>query len=583
MIPFAAGRRAFLVALAFAIICCGPSNAQEGRRGFYTPPAAGTFHAAFAEFGMVVAQENLATQIGAGILRQGGNAVDAAVATGFALAVTYPRAGNIGGGGFMIIHSADRKQDIAIDYRETAPAAATRDMFLGPDGKPMAAKSRDMALGIGVPGTVAGLAMALQQYGSGNFTLADLLKPAIALAANGIIVTDDTADTLPDWHRRLARWPASAKIFSRADGASLREGDTLIQADLAATLSAIAAQGPRGFYQGPVAENIVKSIGEAGGIMTTDDLESYQPVIRAPVLGSYRGYDIVSMPQPSSGGVVLLETLNILEGFPMRDMAQGTAPSLHVMIEAMKRAYADRARYLGDPAFVNAPIATLIARDYAEKQRLSIDLNRATPWTDALSATPPREGSNTTHFSVIDSRGNAVSNTYTLNFSYGLGLVAEGTGVLLNNELDDFTAAPGASNAYGLVGFEANLPGPGKRPLSSMAPTIVLKDGKPVLVTGSPGGSRIISTVLQVIINVLDYHMDIAEAVAAPRLHHQWLPDEVRIERGFAPDSIAALKAMGHVVVEPLGQTSANSIAVTPYGVMGAPDPRTRGAAAAGQ
>jgi len=306
-------------------------------------------------------------------------------------------------------------------------------------------------------------------------------------------------------------------------------------------------------------------------------------VIRAPVRGSYRGYDIVSMPQPSSGGVVLLESLNILEGFAMHDMAQGSAPSLHVMIEAMKRAYADRARYLGDPAFVNAPIAALVAKDYAEKQRLSIDRTRATPWTDSLSALPPREGSNTTHFSVVDSRGNAVSNTYTLNFSYGVGLVAEGTGVLLNNELDDFTAAPGAANAYGLVGFEANLPGPGKRPLSSMAPTIVLKDGNPVLVTGSPGGSRIIYAVLQVIVNVLDYDMDVAAAVAAPRLHHQWLPDEVRIERGFAADTIASLKAMGHTVVVPLGQTSANSIAVTPTGLLGAPDPRTRGAEAAGQ
>ncbi|MEA2889124.1 MAG: gamma-glutamyltranspeptidase / glutathione hydrolase, partial [Bradyrhizobium sp.] len=276
-------------------------------------------------------------------------------------------------------------------------------------------------------------------------------------------------------------------------------------------------------------------------------------------------------------------TLNILEGFAMRDLAQGSAPSLHLMIEAMKRAYADRARYLGDPAYVNAPIATLIAKDYAEKQRLSIDLNRATPWTDALSALPPREGSNTTHFSVVDSRGNAVSNTYTLNFSYGVGLVAEGTGVLLNNELDDFTAAPGASNAFGLVGFEANLPGPGKRPLSSMAPTIVLKDGKPVLATGSPGGSRIISAVLQVIVNLLDYHMDVATAVAAPRLHHQWLPDEVRVERGFADDTLAALRAMGHTIVVPLGQTSANTIAVTPNGLLGAPDPRTRGAEAAGQ
>ena len=577
------GIRRLLIGIVLAIACTLPAAAQESRRGFYTPPAADAIHAVVAEHGMVVAQEKTAARIGADILRRGGNAIDAAVATGFAMAVTYPRAGNLGGGGFMIIHSAERHEDVAIDYRETAPGATTPSIFLGPDGKPDPAKSRDSALGIGIPGTPAGLALALEKYGSGKFTLAELLRPAIDLARDGIVVSDDTADTLPDWHRRLARWPSAAKIFSRSDGTSLREGDTLIQTDLAATLSAIATQGPRGYYEGPVAEKLVKAIGDAGGIMTQDDLKSYQPVIRAPVRGSYRGYDIVSMPQPSSGGMVLVETLNILEGFPMQDLKQGSAPSLHVMIEAMKRAYADRARYLGDPAFVSAPVATLISKDYAAKQRASIDLERATPWTDALSAVPPREGSNTTHFSVVDSLGNAVSNTYTLNFSYGVGLVAEGTGVLLNNELDDFTAAPGASNAYGLVGFEANLPGPGKRPLSSMSPTVVLKDGKPVLVTGSPGGSRIISTVLQVIVNVLDYNMDVAAAVAAPRLHHQWLPDEVRIERGFAEDTLAALRAKGHHVVEPMGQTSANSIAVTPNGLLGAPDPRTRGAEAAGQ
>ncbi|MDB5607970.1 MAG: ggt [Bradyrhizobium sp.] len=580
---FAAERRFVLASILLVAVYCVPAAAQEQRRGFYTPPAADTVHAVVAEHGMVVAQEKIAARIGADVLKRGGNAVDAAVATGFAMAVTYPRAGNIGGGGFMVIHSAERHEDVAIDYRETAPAATTPGIFLGPDGKPDIAKSRDSALGIGVPGTPAGLALALQKYGSGKFTLSDLLQPAIDLARDGVVLADDSADTLPDWHKRLARWPSSAKIFSRADGTSLREGDTLVQADLAATLSAIAKQGPSGFYEGPVAEKLVKAVSDAGGIMTPDDLKSYQAVVRTPVRGTYRGYDIVSMPQPSSGGVVLLEALNILEGFPMSEMKQGSAPSLHLMIEAMKRAYADRARYLGDPAFVNAPVATLIAKDYAAKQRAGIDLDHATPWTDALSATPPREGSNTTHFSVVDALGNAVSNTYTLNFSYGVGLVADGTGVLLNNELDDFTAAPGASNAYGLVGFEANLPGPGKRPLSSMSPTIVLKDGKPVLVTGSPGGSRIISTVLQVIVNVLDYHMDVAAAVAAPRLHHQWLPDEVRIERGFADDVIAALKAEGHTVTVPLGQTSANSIAVTEHGLLGAPDPRTRGAGAAGQ
>jgi gamma-glutamyltranspeptidase/glutathione hydrolase len=583
MIFLAAKRCSIFTAIALFVACGMPAGAQEQRRGFYTPPAADASHAVAAEHGMVVAQEKVAARIGADVLKRGGNAVDAAVATGFAMAVTYPRAGNIGGGGFMMIHSAQRGEDVTIDYRETAPAATTPTIFLGADGKPDIAKSRDSALGIGVPGTPAGLALALQKYGSGKFTLAELLRPAIELARNGFVLADDSADTLPEWYKRLARWPSSAKIFSRPDGTSLREGDTLVQTDLAATLSAIAEQGPSGFYQGPVAEKLVKAIADAGGIMTPDDLKSYQPVIRAPVRGTYRGYDIVSMPQPSSGGVVLLETLNILEGFPMSDMKQGSVPSLHVLIEAMKRAYADRARYLGDPAFVSAPVATLISKDYAAKQRAGIDLDHATPWTDALSATPPREGSNTTHFSVVDHFGNAVSNTYTLNFSYGVGLVADGTGVLLNNELDDFTAAPGASNAYGLVGFEANLPGPGKRPLSSMSPTIVLKDGKPVLVTGSPGGSRIISTVLQVIVNVLDYRMDVASAVAAPRLHHQWLPDEVRIEHGFPDDVIAALKAKGHTVIEPMGQTSANSIAVTANGLLGAPDPRSRGAEAAGQ
>jgi gamma-glutamyltranspeptidase/glutathione hydrolase len=570
-------------AIVLTVAGCLPANAQEPRRGFYTPAAAGTVHAVVAEHGMVVAQEKLAAHSGADVLKRGGNAVDAAVATGFAMAVTYPRAGNIGGGGFMVIHSAERHEDVAIDYRETAPVAITPGVFLGADGKPDNAKSRDSALGIGIPGTPAGLALALEKYGSGKFTLADLLRPAIELARDGYVIADDNADTLPEWYRRLARWPSSVKIFSRADGTSLREGDRLVQSDLAATLAAISAQGPRGFYEGPVAEKLVKATDEAGGIMTSDDLKSYQALIRAPVRGSYRGYDIVSMPQPSSGGVVLLETLNILEGFPMHDLKQGSALSLHVMIEAMKRAYADRARYLGDPDFVKAPVATLTSKEYAAKQRASIDLDRATPWTDALSATPPHEGSNTTHFSVVDHLGNAVSNTFTLNFSYGVGLIADGTGVLLNNELDDFTAAPGASNAYGLVGFEANLPGPGKRPLSSMSPTIVLKDGKPVLVTGSPGGSRIISTVLQVIVNVLDYDMDVASAVAAPRVHHQWLPDEVRMERGFADDVITALKAKGHTIGEPLGQTSANSIAVTDHGLLGAPDPRTRGAEAAGQ
>ncbi|TYL83008.1 gamma-glutamyltransferase [Bradyrhizobium cytisi] len=576
-------RRTFFALIATLAFGLASAAAQDARRA-YVSPALDTVHAIPAEHGMVVAQEKISAQVGADILRRGGNAVDAAVATGFAMAVTYPRAGNIGGGGFMVIHSAEHNEDIAIDYRETAPAATTAQIFLGPDGKPDPAKSRDSGLGIGVPGTVAGLALALEKYGSGKFALAQLLEPAIMLARDGFIVTDDIADTLPGWYPRLARWPSSARIFAKPDGAPFGEGDRLVQSDLADTLASVATQGPRGFYEGPVAEKLAKAVSDAGGIMTAADLKAYQAVIRAPVRGNYRGYDIVSMPLPSSGGVVLVESLNILEGFQLADLKRGSPASLHLLIEAMKRAYADRARYLGDPAFVNAPIETLTAKSYAAKLRANISIDRATPSKEIVSAPPaPREGSNTTHFSVVDASGNAVSNTYTLNFSYGVGLVADGTGVLLNNELDDFTAAVGASNAYGLVGYEANLPGPGKRPLSSMSPTIVLRGGKPVLVTGSPGGSRIISTVLQVIVNVLDYKMDVAAAVAAPRLHHQWLPDEVRVERGFPDDVLFELKAMDHLIVEPMGQTSANSILVTPNGPLGAPDPRSRGAEAAGQ
>ena len=564
------------------LISVGGVAALAQERRVYSPPDLAAVRAVPAEHGMVVAQEKLAAEVGADILRQGGNAVDAAVATGFAMAVTYPRAGNIGGGGFMVIHSAERGEDIAIDYRETAPAATTRDIYLGPDGKPDTDKSRNSALGIGVPGTVAGLSLALEKYGSGRFTLAQILKPAIELARDGFVVTDDLADTLPDMYRRMSRWPGSARIFSRPDGSPLRDGDRLIQTDLAATLTAIAENGARAFYHGPIADRLAKAVSDAGGIMTPEDLKSYQAVIRSPMRGSYRGFDIVSMPLPSSGGTVLLETLNILEGFPLHEMKQGSAPSLHAIVEAMKRAYADRARYLGDPAFVDAPADILISKEYAARQRDAIDLARATP-ADASALKPPREGSNTTHYSVVDSSGNAVSNTYTLNFPYGVGLVADGIGVLLNNELDDFTAAPGASNAFGLVGYEANLPGPGKRPLSSMSPTIVLKDGKPVLVTGTPGGSRIISAVVQIVIDVVDYKMDIAAAVAAPRVHHQWMPDEVRVERGFPAEVLDGLRARGHQVKEPLGQTSANSIAVTPNGLLGAADPRTRGATAAGQ
>jgi len=561
--------------LSFVIVAFG--YAQTPSRPITTPPPV---HAVTAHDGMVVAQEARAARIGADVLKRGGNAVDAAVAVGFAMAVTYPRAGNLGGGGFMVIHLAKENQDIAIDYRETAPAAATKEMFLNGKGNPDSEKSRFSALGVGVPGTVAGLALAERQYGSGTLSLADLMQPAIELARNGIPVEDDTADSLPAARERLARWPAAAKIFLK-NGAPLAPGDKLVQSDLADTLQAIANNGPRAFYEGQIAEKIASAVRAAGGIMTASDLKNFHAVLRVPVRGTYRGYDIVSMPPPSSGGVHLIEMLNILEGYDLARLGR-SEQSYHYMIEAMKRAYADRAEFMGDPEAVRMPLKGLLSKKYAASLRASIG-EKATPAAEIRAGNPQGfEGPNTTHFSVIDRDGNAVSNTYTLNFSYGLGLVADGTGVLLNNELDDFTAKAGASNAYGLVGFNANLPGPRKRPLSSMTPTIVLKDGNPFLVTGSPGGSRIITTVLQVIVNAIDFHMSIADAVSAPRLHHQWRPDEVLMEPGFAPEVIDGLKARGHKVTLVTPGTSANSIEVTPEGYVGTADTRTRGALAMG-
>lgn len=533
-----------------------------------------------AHNGMVVAQEQRSARIGIEILDRGGNAVDAAVAVGFALAVTYPRAGNIGGGGFMVIHLGKTGEDAAIDYRETAPAAATETMFLDANGEPDPKKSRDSGLSVGVPGTVAGLALAHAKYGSGKLSLAELIEPAIELARNGVEIVDDIADTLPLAQPRIARWHSSAPVFLNSDGTVLMPGQDLLQPDLAITLRAIASDGPKGFYEGPVAEKIVAAVRKAGGLMTTEDMKNYRAILREPVRGTYRGYDIVSMPPPSSGGVHLIEMLNILEGYDLAKLPRGE--SLHVLAEVMKRAYADRATFMGDPDSVKMPVAGLISKKYAAALQAQIG-NRATPATEVRSGNPADfEGQNTTHFSVIDSDGNAVSNTYTLNFSYGLGLVAEGTGVLLNNELDDFTSKPGTANAYGLVGYNANLPGPGKRPLSSMTPTIVMKDGKPFLITGSPGGSRIISTVLQIIVNVIDFHLPVDQAVSAPRVHHQWQPDELSAEPGISPEILDGLVKRGHKVVPTPPQTSANSIEITADGYVGAADRRTRGSLAAG-
>src|SRR5205085_156669 len=381
------------------------------------------------------------------------------------------------------------------------------------------------------------LALAHARFGSGLFSLAQLIQPAIALAREGFPVEDDIADSLPRVRERFARWPASAKIFLDSGGNALAPGEMLVQRDLAATLEAIARGGPRAFYEGPIADKLVAAVRAAGGIMTVADLKAYRPLLRRPVRGTYRGYGIVSMPPSSSGGVVLIEMLNILEGYKRADLAADNALRAHLMVEAMKRGYADRAVHLGDPAVVSAPLKRLMSKRYAATLRADIDPERERPVAEPAGA-PAREGENTTHFSVVDRFGNAVANTTTLNFSYGLGMVADGTGVLLNNELDDFAAKPRAPNAYGLIGGDANAPGPGKRPLSSMTPTIVLKNGRPFLVTGSPGGSRIITAVLGIIVNVIDLNLPIAEAVAPPRIHHQWSPDEVAVERDLPAETI---------------------------------------------
>lgn len=532
--------------------------------------------AVVAPRGMVVAQEGQAARIGVDVLRKGGNAIDAAVAVGFALAVTYPRAGNLGGGGFMVIHRADG-ENVAIDYRETAPQGITATSFLDAHGNADPEKSRNSALAVGVPGTVAGLALAEQRYGSGRFTLAQLIAPAIALARHGTMVTPQTLQR----SSRLARWPSSAKIFLQADGSALPPGRRLVQSDLANTLAAIARGGPRAFYRGATGRKIAAAVRKAGGVMTDDDLKNYRAVVRRPLYGRYRGDEVVTMPPPSAGGVLLIEMLNILEGY---DLARDDETQvLFLMIEAMKRAYADRALFLGDPEMVHNPVARLTSKSYAAKWRATIDPAHATPASKIRAGgVADSEGRNTTHFSVTDRFGNAVSNTYTLNFNFGLGLVADGTGVLLNNELDDFAAKPGAPNAFGLTGGAANAPAPGKRPLSSMTPTIVLKHGKPFLVTGSPGGSHITTAVLQVVVNVIDRGMSIAQAVDAPRVHAQWTPDKVFAEPALSPAIVAALKARGDVVEEQRPFTSANSIMVTPAGFAGAADPREGGALAVG-
>ena len=538
------------------------------------------FKPVVARKGMVSTAEANATRVGLDILKKGGNAVDAGVAVGMTLAVTLPRAGNIGGGGFMIVHDRKSGKTVALDFREKAPKAASRDMFLDEAGNADPNKSRFSYLASGVPGTVRGLALATEKYGTMKW--ADLLAPAIRLAEEGFPVYPDLASSLALTLGRKRFNEEARKAFTRTNGTLYQSGDLLKQPDLARSLRLIA-EDPDAFYTGPIARKMAGEMKKEGGMITMDDLESYQAVSRQPLLGNYRGYTVASMPPPSSGGVHLVQMLNILERFPLRDWGHNTAKTVHHVTETMRLAYADRSKHLGDSDFVEVPLKGLISEAYADHLRKKINPTTATPSTSIGPGRPQDyESDETTHFSIIDGEGNAVSCTYTLNFSYGSGIMIPGTGILMNNEMDDFSAKPGVPNAFGLIGGEANAVAPEKRMLSSMSPTIVLKDGEPFLVTGSPGGSRIITTTLQVIMNVIDHDMNPAEADAAVRFHHQWYPDALRVERGFPGDTKDLLEAMGHKVrVE--GSIGASQTILRVGGVLyGSSDPRRSSGAVLG-
>ncbi|MCC5808196.1 MAG: gamma-glutamyltransferase [Opitutales bacterium] len=532
---------------------------------------------------MVATQERHATEAALAVLEEGGNAVDAAVTAAFTLSVTLPRAGALGGGGFMVVHQAEKGRTFAIDYRETAPAAAHRDLFLREDGTADPSKSRFSALVVGVPGNVAGLLHALENYGTVDRERA--LAPAITLAEEGFPVTKDLFDSLVIAAPRLFRDPAAREVFYSRFGAPRAIGETLHQPDLAGTLRRIAEEGVAGYYSGPVAEKTIDFLRERGGIMTTEDLANYRPVERSTVSGSYRGHTIRSMPPPSSGGVHLLQILKMIEPEDIGAMEFGSARSIHLMAEAMKRAYADRSVHLGDTDFVDVALAELLDRAYLGRRMADFSPRAVTPAEEIAPGDPfeSSEGDNTTHFSIVDAHGNAVSNTYSINFSYGAQMMAPGTGVLLNNTMDDFSAKPGAPNAYGLIGGEKNAVEGGKRMLSSMTPTIVLDgDGDVFLVTGSPGGSRIITTTLHIVVNTVDHGMNIAEATNAPRFHHQWLPDYLRIENGFSPDTLEILRGYGHEIREMDAMGSTQSILRSGSWWTGSSDPRRPDAATLG-
>ncbi len=545
-------------------------------------PAQSDLESVRGQHGMVASSSEIATRVGVDILRKGGNAVDAATAVGLALAVTHPTAGNIGGGGFMLIRMSDGRC-AAIDYRETAPAAATRDMYLNGKGEVVPGASTVGHRAVGVPGSVAGFALAQEKFGSMKW--ADVVEPARRLASDGFTVSRALAEDLRE-AKVLAQFAESRRIFLN-NGKFLDEGDTWRQPELAETLARLKERGPREFYEGRTAQLIVDEMKAGGGLMTLQDLQSYRPVIREPLRGTYRGYEIISMPPPSSGGVALIEMLNMLERHDVAALSHDTSTKYHLLIEVMRRAFADRAEFMGDPDAVKIPVRGLISKEYAAHLAASIDLQRATPSGDVRHGDPVLyESPQTTHYSIVDAAGNAVANTYTLNTAYGSGVTVRGAGFLLNNEMDDFTSKPGVPNAYGLIQSERNTISPGKRPLSSMAPTILLKDGRLFLVVGTPGGPTIISTVLQVIVNVIDHGMSIGRAVETPRIHHQWLPDRVDWEpSGIVRDVREALDKAGHKLAPKekfLGDVQGIMVDLSTGTRWGASDPRGGTGAALG-
>jgi gamma-glutamyltranspeptidase/glutathione hydrolase len=515
-----------------------------------------------AEHGMVVSSQHLASAVGVQILKAGGNAVDAAVAVGYAEAVTNPCCGNIGGGGFMVLHLADGRERF-LNFREMAPAAATANMYLDAAGNPIEADSRFGYKAVAIPGTVMGLDHALKEFGT--LSRERVMQPAIDLARNGFILSEGDVAGLGYGQRWFAHDPEVAKVFLHADGSGYRVGERFVQKDLAATLERIAKEGPDAFYKGAIPDEVAKASAAHGGIITAADFAHFTVTEADPLRCSYRGYQIVSAPPPSSGGVTLCEILNILQGYDMAALGFHSAQSIHLTVEAMRHAYLDRNSYLGDPAFVNNPIEHLLSPDYAAAIRAKILADNATPSTEVAIGTPPHEKSETTHFSIVDHAGNAVAMTYTINGGFGAVVMAAGTGFLLNDEMDDFSAKPGTANMFELVQGHADSIAPGKRPLSSMTPTIVLRDGKPFIVTGSPGGSRIITIVLETITDMLDYGMSVNQAVDAPRFHHQWLPDQISLEPfAVSPDTAKLLTGMGYKLEVDRGWGAAESIEVGP-------------------